>query len=120
MLHGQACHGASTAFGNIMAKSKGQTEIVIFPDWCKGCAICVSFCPAKVLALSELGKASVVALEECINCGFCEHHCPDFAIMVRPREGRNRRKNDVQPAEAAPETAATAENDPSSGNDPKS
>lgn len=120
MLRGRAGQGAPAAFGIIMAKSKGQTEIVIFPDWCKGCAICVSFCPAKVLALNEQGKAGVVALEECINCGFCELHCPDFAIMVRPREGRNRRKNDVQPAEAATEAALPAESDPSSGNDPKS
>ncbi len=108
-----------------MAKSKGQTDIVIFPDWCKGCAICVSFCPAKVLALNEMGKAGVVALEECINCGFCEHHCPDFAIMVRPRQDRNRRKGDLPPAEAASEaasseTVAANAGDPSDGNDPKS
>jgi 2-oxoglutarate ferredoxin oxidoreductase subunit delta len=108
-----------------MAKSKGQTEIIIFPDWCKGCAICVSFCPAKVLALNEAGKSSVVALEECINCGFCELHCPDFAIMVRPSQAHNRRKNDVKPSESAsapaPDAAIdAAAGDPSNGNDPKS
>lgn len=86
-----------------MAKSKGQTDIVIFPDWCKGCAICVSFCPTKALALNEYGKAQAVAIEECINCGFCENHCPDFAILVRPKEARNRRLTDAKPAEKVTE-----------------
>lgn len=77
-----------------MAKNKGQTDIIIYPAWCKGCAICVTFCPAKALALNESGKAGVVAGEECINCGFCESHCPDFAIMVRPRQTYGRRHTD--------------------------
>ncbi|EPR42847.1 4Fe-4S ferredoxin, iron-sulpur binding domain-containing protein [Desulfovibrio sp. X2] len=71
-------------------KAKGQTEITIYPDWCKGCGICVEFCPAKVLAIGKDGKARAVKPEECINCGFCERHCPDFAISVRAR-GRKRR-----------------------------
>lgn len=62
---------------------KGQTEITVYPDWCKGCGICVAFCPGKVLELNELGKCHVVRVEECVNCGFCERHCPDFAITVR-------------------------------------
>ena len=92
-----------------MAKNKGQTDIVIFPAWCKGCAICVSFCPAKVLALNESGKAEAVASEECINCGFCESHCPDFAILVRPKQAHGRRRTDKpdtaedKPAGASPE-----------------
>ena len=64
-------------------KKKGQTEITIYPDWCKGCGICVAFCPAGVLELDELGKCRVARLAECLNCGFCERHCPDFAITVR-------------------------------------
>lgn len=71
-------------------KAKGQTEITIYPDWCKGCGICVEFCPASVLALGKDGKARVVKPEECINCGFCERHCPDFAIVVRAK-GKKRR-----------------------------
>jgi 2-oxoglutarate ferredoxin oxidoreductase subunit delta len=37
------------------------------------------------MELNEQGKAVVVREKECINCGFCELHCPDFAIMVRPK-----------------------------------
>ena len=28
-------------------------EIVINPDYCKGCSICVAFCPKKVLELDD-------------------------------------------------------------------
>lgn len=66
-------------------KQKGQTQVCIYPDWCKGCGLCVAFCPGKVLVLNAFGKAEVAKEEECINCGFCELHCPDFAIAIRPR-----------------------------------
>jgi 2-oxoglutarate ferredoxin oxidoreductase subunit delta len=67
---------------------KGQTRVVVYGDWCKGCGICAAFCPGSVMEVSVLGKAVVVREDECINCGFCELHCPDFAISVRPRERR--------------------------------
>ena len=67
-------------------KGKGKTRVLIYPDWCKGCGLCVSFCPSKVFELDETGKSRVVHEEECINCGFCELHCPDFAIKVMPKE----------------------------------
>ena len=69
-----------------MAKSKGQTRVRVFSDWCKGCGLCVAFCPGKVFEMGKDGKAKVVREEECFNCGFCEMHCPDFAVSVRPRE----------------------------------
>ncbi|WP_028588547.1 4Fe-4S dicluster domain-containing protein [Desulfocurvus vexinensis] len=66
---------------------KGQTRITIYPDWCKACGLCVAFCPAKVLEIDvAAGCARAVREEECINCGFCELHCPDFAIVVTPRD----------------------------------
>lgn len=61
---------------------KGKSSVTIYPDWCKGCGICVAFCPKKVLEMDPQGKAIVVREEECIHCGFCELHCPDFAIVV--------------------------------------
>ena len=50
--------------------------------FCKGCGICIEFCPKQVLALSDKGKVYAVQPELCINCGQCEIRCPDFAIQV--------------------------------------
>jgi 2-oxoglutarate ferredoxin oxidoreductase subunit delta len=67
-------------------KKKGKSKITVYPDWCKGCGICVEFCPGRVLELSDQGKATVVREQDCIRCGFCELHCPDFAIVVQDKE----------------------------------
>ena len=50
--------------------------------YCKGCGICVAFCPKQVLELDELGKVYAKAPEACILCGQCELRCPDYAIFV--------------------------------------
>ncbi|MCX7781237.1 MAG: 4Fe-4S binding protein [Negativicutes bacterium] len=49
---------------------------------CKGCGICVEFCPKKVLELDEVGKIKVAREADCIKCGQCELRCPDYAIFV--------------------------------------
>lgn len=66
-------------------KNKGQTLVCVYPDWCKGCGLCIAFCPGNVLEFNKLGKAEVVREDDCINCGFCELHCPDFAIAIKPK-----------------------------------
>ncbi len=56
-------------------------QIVINTKWCKGCGICVDFCPKKVFDHAHLGAKPVPArVEDCIGCGQCELRCPDFAI----------------------------------------
>lgn len=51
-------------------------------EWCKGCGICVAFCPKAVLELDKKDKASVAVPEKCIACRLCELRCPDLAIEV--------------------------------------
>ena len=51
-------------------------------EWCKGCGICVAFCPKNVLELDHEEKAVAARLEDCIACRMCELRCPDLAVEV--------------------------------------
>ena len=64
-----------------MAKSKLKQH-VINREWCKGCGICVAFCPKDVLELDDKDKAAAVRKQQCIACKLCELRCPDLAIEV--------------------------------------
>ncbi len=54
-------------------------------SWCKGCGICVAFCPKQVLEI-ENGKIKVAREEDCIKCSQCELRCPDYAIYLEEIE----------------------------------
>lgn len=62
-------------------EARGVVEIN--RDWCKGCGICVAFCPGKALEKDEHEKALWARPEDCNACGVCELRCPDMAIEVR-------------------------------------
>ena len=66
-------------------KKKETPKIDIFKAWCKACGICVAFCPTGALAKDEAGNPYVKDIEKCINCGWCEIRCPDFAITVETK-----------------------------------
>ncbi len=63
-------------------KKKEAPKIDIYKAWCKACGICVAFCPTGALASDESSYPYVKDIEKCINCGWCEIRCPDFAITV--------------------------------------
>jgi len=66
------------------AKKGPRGEVIIYAVWCKGCRICVEFCPPKVLAMDPgEDHPRIVAPEKCTACHFCDTHCPDLAIVVR-------------------------------------
>lgn len=56
-------------------------RLEIIEQYCKGCSICVEFCPTNVLEMDGF-LAKVVRPEACIACMQCELRCPDFAIKV--------------------------------------
>jgi len=67
--------------------SKG--EITINEARCKGCELCVHFCPRQCLEMSTDQYTAgghflplVVKAEECTGCGICGWLCPDQAIEV--------------------------------------
>ncbi|NIS83060.1 MAG: 4Fe-4S dicluster domain-containing protein [Anaerolineales bacterium] len=63
-------------------------HVVIEAKYCKGCKLCISVCPERVIGLSEeLGfhgyhTAMLTDAEACTGCCFCAHVCPDVAIEV--------------------------------------
>ena len=59
--------------------------------WCKGCGICVAFCPKKTLELDREGKAFQAKSDDCIRCGMCALYCPDLAVIVDvpPAKGKS-------------------------------
>ncbi|MBN1885972.1 MAG: 4Fe-4S binding protein [Candidatus Krumholzibacteriota bacterium] len=61
--------------------SRKPAVIRVVPEWCKGCEICVAFCPKNVLEM-ENGTVKVARPDDCIKCMLCELRCPDFAITV--------------------------------------
>ncbi len=72
-----------------------NAEIIINPELCKSCALCVFVCPTGVLEMVENKKniynysAEAVAPEYCTLCNFCVYQCPDFAIEIKvKKEGK--------------------------------
>lgn len=65
-----------------MAIDRDRVEVKINEEWCKGCGICVAFCPKKVLGLDQHLKVQMLDRENCIKCGQCELRCPDYAIYL--------------------------------------
>ena len=63
-----------------------KSEITIKMARCKGCGICVAFCPKQVLALDELGKVHVKNGEACIACGQCAKQCPKGALELAEKD----------------------------------
>ena len=67
-----------------MGDKNKQFEHVIRERWCKGCDICVAFCPKNVLTLRS-GKVAVEKPGDCVGCCLCEMRCPDFAIEIQDK-----------------------------------
>ncbi len=73
--------------GVIMAKIKGT--VTFQEDICKGCGLCVSVCPTKIIFLNTdkinakgYHPATVEEMDKCIGCANCATMCPDVVITV--------------------------------------
>ena len=63
-------------------------KISIDRELCKGCALCIEFCPQKLITLSDkLNAAGYLPAEpkdsqDCSGCTNCALVCPEVAIEV--------------------------------------
>lgn len=62
--------------------------IYLEEELCKGCGLCVRYCPKGVLEMSDrrnekgYNVAVLANSEKCNACKMCEISCPDFVIYV--------------------------------------
>ncbi len=65
-----------------------MAKVVIDDERCKGCLLCVHFCPPRVLALSTrlnskgFYPVALIDEERCTSCAACALVCPDVVITV--------------------------------------
>jgi 2-oxoglutarate ferredoxin oxidoreductase subunit delta len=63
-------------------------SIQIDRELCKGCLVCIEFCPKKVITLySRVNAAGYIPVmptnnSECTGCAICAIVCPEVAIEV--------------------------------------
>ncbi len=58
-------------------------------DVCKGCGLCVTACPKKIVEiqhekLNKKGYNTAVCINDdaCVGCALCAMMCPDCAITI--------------------------------------
>jgi 2-oxoglutarate ferredoxin oxidoreductase subunit delta len=92
------------------AKTKKETpDIDIYKAWCKGCGICATFCPTGALAMDETSHPYVKDINKCINCGWCEMRCPDFAITVAKKTNDEKEWNEEREEKGKERTAPSGQ-----------
>jgi 2-oxoglutarate ferredoxin oxidoreductase subunit delta len=65
-------------------------RVYLIPERCKGCNLCIQFCPQDVLVESNSVNSKGYhypeilpdKTEECVHCEFCTMICPEFAIYT--------------------------------------
>lgn len=65
-------------------------KVFVNDEVCKGCGLCVSVCPKKILKLSDektnaagYNPVECVDQDACITCTFCATICPDMALTIK-------------------------------------
>jgi 2-oxoglutarate ferredoxin oxidoreductase subunit delta len=78
-------------YGDMVTSTRPRSNfVVIDTERCKGCHLCIAFCPKEVLrAASRINRMGYAPAEveekkasECTGCGICTMMCPDIAITV--------------------------------------
>jgi len=66
---------------------KNPAHVWIDADKCKGCELCVYYCPQDTLAMARGVSArgtpfAIVAQDNCTGCQECARVCPDVCIEI--------------------------------------
>ena len=69
-----------------------EPKVVISPEYCKSCSMCIQFCPAQVLELSQefnqMGYHPARYTDSgCTGCGICYYACPEPKAITILRKG---------------------------------
>ncbi len=65
-----------------------MSSITVDRDRCKGCELCATFCPQKIITMSKTINAKGYFFAEvkdpprCLGCMLCAVSCPDVAISI--------------------------------------
>jgi 2-oxoglutarate ferredoxin oxidoreductase subunit delta len=64
-------------------------KVTINHDACKGCGLCVTVCPKKIIVLSKTAinakgynPAEITDMALCTGCASCAKMCPDLVLTV--------------------------------------
>ena len=65
-----------------------MAKVTFKEEFCKGCGLCISVCPKKIIELSTYinskgyHSATITDMSACIACASCARICPDCVIEV--------------------------------------
>ena len=79
----RAAVGDEAASDTPRRKRVRRGTVRVFQKWCKGCGLCIAFCPEQVFEADAHGHSVVAHPERCTACEWCYVHCPDCAISVQ-------------------------------------
>lgn len=72
----------------IVSKTKARITVTINEEFCKGCGLCVKFCPTGALGIARhtndrgFHPAAFLHPEKCVGCADCALMCPDACIKI--------------------------------------
>jgi NAD-dependent dihydropyrimidine dehydrogenase PreA subunit len=65
---------------------KNVVTLKLDNELCTGCGMCVIVCPHAVFEINR-GKAQILDINDCMECGACSLNCKFGAITVRSGVG---------------------------------
>ncbi|MBP1640357.1 MAG: ferredoxin [Bacteroidetes bacterium] len=65
---------------------KNVVTLKLNPDLCTGCGMCTVVCPHSVFEMVN-GKARIVDIDDCMECGACSNNCRFGAVSVKAGVG---------------------------------